>query len=161
MKRILVIGIGSLVMRDDGIGARVVRTIENELQKQDIASFVGETDFQCCFDQIKQDDFVIIIDAMIQGKEPGNIDVMLLSDALKNRGKLRTQHEFSLFDLIDLHNPEAQGYFVGIEAAEIGFGFELSKSLKEHFKQICADVLNIVLNIKEEATPAYASFVVT
>ena len=151
MKRILVIGIGSLVMRDDGIGSRVVKAIENDLQKHDITSFVGETDFQCCFDEIKPDDFVIIIDAMSQGKEPGDIDVMLLSDALKNRGKLRTQHEFSLFDLIDLHYPEVQGYFVGIEAAEIGFGFELSKSLREHFKQICADVLNIVLNIKEEA----------
>lgn len=138
-------------MRDDGIGSRVVETIESDLQKNDIAPFAGETDFQCCFDEIKPDDFVIIIDAMSQGKEPGNIDVMPLSDALKNRDKLRTQHEFSLFDLIDLHYPEVQGYFVGIEAAEIGFGFELSKSLREHFKQICADVLNIVLNIKEEA----------
>lgn len=137
-------------MRDDGIGAWVVKAIENDLQKHDITSFVGETDFQCCFDEIKPDDFVIIIDAMSQGKEPGNIDVMLLSDALKNRGKLRTQHEFSLFDLIDLHYPEVQGYFIGIEVAEIDFGFELSKSLREHFKQICADVLNIVLSIKEE-----------
>ena len=151
MKRILVIGIGSLVMRDDGIGARVVKAIEKDLQKHDIASFVGETDFQCCFDEIKPDDFVIIIDAMSQGREPGSIEVILLSDALKNRGKLRTQHEFSLFDLIDLNNSKMPGYFIGIEAAEIGFGFEISKSLREHFKQICSDVLNIVLTIKEEA----------
>ena len=137
MKRILVIGIGSLVMRDDGIGARVVKAIETDLQKFDIASFVGETDFQSCFDEIKPDDCVIIIDAMSQGKEPGSIDVMLLSDAVKDRGKLRTQHEFSLFDLINLHNSKTQGYFIGIEAAEIGLGFELSKSLTENFKRIC------------------------
>lgn len=151
MRRILVIGIGSLVMKDDGIGVRVVKAVENDLQKHDIASFVGETDFQCCFDEIKPDDFVVIIDAMSQGNEPGSIEVMLLSDALKNRSKLRTQHEFSLFDLIALHDSKTPGYFIGIEAAEIGFGFELSKSLKEHFKQICADVLNAVINIKQEA----------
>ena len=151
MKRILVIGIGSLVMRDDGIGSRVVKFIENDLRKHDITSFVGETDFQCCFDAIKPNDFVIIIDAMSQGREPGSLEIMLLSDALKNRGKLRTQHEFSLFDLIDLHNPKMPGYFIGIEAAEIGYGFELSKLLREHFKQICADVLNTSLKIKEEA----------
>jgi len=151
MKRNLVIGIGSLVMRDDGIGSRVVEAIENDLQKLDIASFVGETDFQSCFDEIKPDDYVIIIDAMSQGKKPGSVDVMLLSDALKNRCKLRTQHEFSLFDLIALHAPRMPGYFIGIEAAEIGFGFELSKSLTENFKRICADVLNIILKIKEEA----------
>lgn len=138
-------------MKDDGIGVRVVKAVENDLQKHDIASFVGETDFQCCFDEIKPDDFVVIIDAMSQGNEPGSIEVMLLSDALKNRSKLRTQHEFSLFDLIALHDSKTSGYFIGIEAAEIGFGFELSKSLKEHFKQICADVLNAVINIKQEA----------
>ena len=151
MKRVLVIGIGSLVMRDDGIGARVVKAIENDLQKLDVASFVGETDFQSCFDEIRPDDSVIIIDAMVQGKEPGSIDVMLLSDAVKDHGKLLTQHEFSLFDLIALHAPRMPGYFIGIEAAEIGFGFELSKSLTENFRRVCADVLNTILKIKEEA----------
>jgi len=154
MKRVLVIGIGSLVMRDDGIGSRVVEAIESRLRNHDIASFVGETDLECCFDEIMPDDLVIIIDAMARGKEPGSMDVMLLSDTLKNRGKLRTQHEFSLFDLICLHAPETQGYFIGIEAAEIGLGFDLSAPLEECFEQICAGVLNTVLNIKEEAEHA-------
>lgn len=154
MRRVLVIGIGSLVMRDDGIGSWVVEAIADSLWKHDISSFVGETDFLCCFDKIKPDDLVMIIDAMAQGKEPGSIDVMLLSDALKARGKLRTQHEFSLFDLIELHAPRTPGYLIGIEAAEIGFGFDLSTPLKERFEQICANVLNTVLNIKEEAEHA-------
>lgn len=154
MKRILVIGIGSLIMKDDGIGAMVVEAIEGSLREHAIASLVGETDFQCCFDEIKRDDFLIMIDAMAQGKEPGNIDIMLLSDALKSRSKLRTQHEFSLFDLIELHYPDMQGYFIGIEATEIGFGFEPSEPLQECFEQICTVVLTKVLNIKEEAEHA-------
>lgn len=100
MKRILVIGIGSLVMRDDEIGSRVVKALKSSLRENGISSFVGETDFHCCFDEIKPDDFVIIIDAIAQGKDPGSIDVILLGDALKDRVKLRTQHEFSLLDLI-------------------------------------------------------------
>jgi hydrogenase maturation protease len=151
MKRVLVIGIGSLVMRDDGIGSRIVEALENSLRENDISSFVGETDFQCCYYEIKPDDLVIIIDAMVQGETPGSMDIMLLSDALKNRGKLRTQHEFSLFDLIELHAPQTRGYFIGIEAAEIGFGFELSAPLKKCFEQICTNVLSTVINIKEEA----------
>ena len=154
MKRVLVIGIGNLVMRDDGIGSRVVEVIADSLQEHDISSFVGETDFQCCFDEIKPDDLVIIIDAMAQSKEPGSLGVMLLSDVLKDRSKLRTQHEFSLFDLIELHAPRTPGYLIGIEASEIGFGFDLSAPLKERFKQICTDVLSIVLNIKEEVEDA-------
>lgn len=150
MKRILVIGIGSLIMRDDGIGSKVVEAIRYNLSTRGIDSLVGETDFQCCFDEIKTGDYLVIIDAMAQGKEPGSIDVMLLSEALKRRQKLRTQHEFSLLDLIELHYPKIQGCFIGIEIAEIGFDFELSKPLQKSFENICMFVLTKVLNIKEE-----------
>ena len=154
MKRVLVIGIGSLVMRDDGIGSRVVEALESSLQAHNIPFLVGETDFQCCFDEIKPDDLVIIIDAMVHGKKPGSVDVMLLSDALKDRGKFRTQHEFSLFDLIELHAPQTPGYYIGIEGAEIGFGFDLSAPLKECFEQLCTNIGSAVINIKEEVEDA-------
>lgn len=150
MKRVLVIGIGSLVMRDDGIGSQVVEAIKRRLCKHDIASFVGETDFQRCFDEIKPGDLVVIVDAMAQGNQSGSIDIMPLSVALENRGKFRSQHDFSLFDLIELHAPQTQGYFIGIEPSTIDFGFYLSPPLKERFEQICSDVLNSVLHIKEE-----------
>lgn len=145
MKRMLVIGIGSLMMKDDGIGAKVVEAIKDSLREHDIVPLVGETDFQGCFDEINPDDFVIIIDAMAQGKEPGSIDVMPLSDVLKNHGKLRAQHEFTLFDLIRLHYPGIQGYLIGIEVAEIGFGLELTEPLRQGFEQICSTVLSTVL----------------
>lgn len=150
MKRVLVIGIGSLVMMDDGIGSRVVKAIESRLCKHGIASFAGETDFQCCFDEIKQDDLVIIIDAMAQGNQPGSIDAMSLRDALENRSGFRSQHEFSLFDLIDFHASQTQGYFIGIEPAIIDFGFDLSAPLKELLEQICSKVLNTILHIAAE-----------
>lgn len=148
MKRVVVIGIGSVIMRDDGIGSKVVKTFEDSLHTHNITSIVGETDFQSCFDEIKSDDFLIIIDAMTQGKDPGSIEVMCLTDALINRKKLRTQHEFSLFDLIELHYPKIEGYFIGIEVVEIGFGFELSDSMQKCYDQICNSILNIILNIK-------------
>lgn len=147
MKRILVIGIGSLVMMDDGIGSRVVEAIENRLRKHDVASFVGETDFQCSFNVIQPGDLVVIVDAMEQGNQPGSIDVMTLSGALENRGKFRSQHEFRLFDLIELHAPQTQGYLIGIEPAIIDFGFDLSAPLKELFVPICSNVLNMILEI--------------
>jgi len=39
--------------------------------------------------------------------------------------------------------------FIGIETAEIGFGFELSEPLNSRFEQICNDVSNTILKIKE------------
>ena len=150
MKRVLVIGIGSLVMKDDGIGSRVVEAIESRLCRHDIESFVGETDFQCCFDEIRPGDIVVIIDAMVQGNQSGSMDIMPLSDALESCGRFRTQHEFSLLNLIKLHAPQTLGYFIGIEPAELDFGFDLSMPLKRCFEQLCSKVLNMVLHIKEE-----------
>ena len=149
MKRVLVIGIGSLLMMDDGIGSRVVEAIKSSLKECAISSFIAETDFQCSFEVMKPDDFVIIVDAMVQGDKPGSIDIMPLSDALKNRSRFITQHAFSLFDLIDLYSPLTRGYVIGIESYKVGFGFELSGTLKECFEQIRIDVLNAVLHIKE------------
>lgn len=150
MKRILVIGIGSIIMRDDGIGPKVAEAIEGRLSKHNIITIVGETDFQSCFDEIKPDDYLLIIDAMAQGEIPGSIYMIQLSDALKNKSKLRTQHEFSLLDLIELYYPEIEGHFIGIEVAEIGFGFELSESLQQSFEQICNSVFTMIINIKEK-----------
>lgn len=149
MKRVLVIGIGNVIMKDDGIGVKVVAAIENSLGEHGIASLAGETDFQCCFDEIQPDDFLIIIDAMAQGKETGSVGTMLLSDALKNRSTLRAQHEFSLFDLIALHYPNTQGYLIGIEVSELDFGFDLSLPLQKRFDQISITVLNTILKMKE------------
>jgi hydrogenase maturation protease len=149
MKRMVVIGIGSLIMKDDGIGSRVVEAVKSNLHRYNITVFISETDFQYCFDEIQPDDIIIIVDAIVQGRKPASIEIMLLKDALSNRGRLRTQHEFSLFDAISLNYPKIQGYLIGIEAAEIGFGLNLSKALSQCFRQICTSVLNEILKINE------------
>lgn len=151
MKRILVIGIGNLIMKDDGIGVRVVEEMQTQLREINMIPLLGETDVQYCLDEIQSDDFLIIVDAMAEGKEPGSIEIMELCDAIQKRGKLRTQHEFSLLDLISLHYPKIKGCFLGIKAVEIDFGFELSEPLRQRFEEMCTVVLKAIYAIKEEA----------
>jgi hydrogenase maturation protease len=115
MSRTLDIGIGSLIMTDDGIGARVADTIKSKLQEHGITVLVGETDVQYCLDEIRQDDFLVIIDSMAQGKPPGSIEIISLRDAVKSHGKLHAQHDYSLIDAIALNYPEIQGHLIGIE----------------------------------------------
>ncbi len=149
MKRLLVIGIGSLIMTDDGIGTKIAEALKSKLLKYDVKVIAGETDYQYCFNEISPNDFLIIIDAMSQGKEPGEIEISPLIDALKERVKIHTQHDFSLFDAVLINYPNIKGYLIGIEAAEVGFGFELSPPLKLMFDKLCEDVLNTILRLKE------------
>lgn len=145
----LVIGIGSLIMTDDGIGTRVSEVLKNRLQEQDIDVLVGETDYRYCFDEIRADDFLVILDAVMPGKDPGSMTITPLCEALNNRAKLQTQHDFCLFDAISLYYPGIKGVFIGIEAAVIDFGFELSKPLEACFGKICEKVQNALAGIKE------------
>lgn len=151
MNRMLVIGIGSMIMMDDGLGARVAGAIQDLLQEHDITVLIGETDVQYCLDAIKQDNFLIIIDAMAQGAEPGSVEIIPLQDVIKSHGKLYAQHDYSLIEAVALNYAEIQGYFIGIEPGDIRFGFDLSDSLKIRFDSICERVSNIIFEMQEEA----------
>jgi hydrogenase maturation protease len=154
MKRMLVIGIGSLIMSDDGIGTRVAGAIKDKLQEHEIAILVGETDVQYCINEIRSDDFIVIIDAVMQGNEPGSIEIIPLQNTVKSHGKLHSQHDFSLIDAISLNYPGIQGCLIGIEAVDIGFGLNLSDVLKKRFDHICYQVFSAVIEMKEAATRA-------
>lgn len=53
-----------------------------------------------------------------------------------------------------MNYPDIKGYFIGIEAAEIEFGFELSDALRKRFDSICNNVLDEVIKMREEAKHA-------
>lgn len=154
MRKILVVGIGSLIMTDDGIGTRVAGAIQAKLQENNIDVLCGETDVQYCLRKIKPDDLLVIIDAVMLEKEPGSIEIFPLQDAAKSRCKLQSQHDFSLLDAIILHYPDMQGYVIGIEAAKICLGFDLSGDLEKSFNLICNNVLNAIFEIREAVSRA-------
>lgn len=149
MNRMLVIGIGSLIMTDDGIGVRVAKSIQGKLQEHDVSVLIGETDVNYCLNEIRPDDFIIIMDAVMPGNDPGSIELVTLRDAVKGHGRLHSQHDFSLINAVSLNYPDIQGYLIGIEAVEIGFGFDLSIALEERFNRICDHVFNTVVEMVE------------
>ena len=152
MKSMVVIAIGSRIMKDDGIGVWLAEAIESTLNKENIDVVIAETDFEFGFYAAKAYDYVFVLDAMVSGNAPGKITVFPLSDAKIQRSNA-TQHDMSLIDMLvrDINPP---GSLIGIEANEVDFGFGLSNTLKEKFEKICADVLTEILKIKEGLTSA-------
>lgn len=141
------VGIGNRLMMDDGIAIAVLENIRNKLEPMGIEVIIGETDFQFCFHQLKEDDFVIILDAEYSGAEAGSIHLCELQEAVASYGKTDSQHDMSIFDLMRLYSRPLKGYLIGIEAAEAGFGCELSEALKGRFNVICIEVERIICEI--------------
>jgi hydrogenase maturation protease len=154
MKRMLVIGVGSVLMTDDGIGVLVADALRGMLRVQDVAVLVGETDVRFCLEELRADDFLVILDAVMPGSKPGRVTVTPLRDVIKAAAGPQAQHDYSLADAVAENYPDMAGCLIGIEASVIGFGLELSPALRERFDQICDGVLRTILELREAATDA-------
>lgn len=144
------IGIGNRMMMDDGIAIAVLESLKTNLESMGIEVIIGETDFQFCFHQLKEDDFVIILDAAYSGAEAGSVHSCELEEVIAAYGETNSQHEMSVFDLLRLYSKPLKGYFIAIEIAESGFGCELSDALKGIFNDICLKVEKMICEIVKE-----------
>jgi hydrogenase maturation protease len=152
MKSLVVIAIGSRIMKDDGIGLWVAESIRNTLSQENVDVVIAETDFEFGFEAIKPYKNVIVLDAMVSGDVPGNIAVLPLLD-LKAQIRKVSLHDLSLIDMI-IYEGNALGSFIGIEAKEVDYGFGMSEALQDIFEAICGNVQKEVLKIKEGLTNA-------
>jgi len=147
---IKLIAIGNRLMSDDGIAIAVAENLLNKFKDLNIEIIIAETDCQTYFNLLNNNDFVIILDALYTGAEPGSIDVFSLDDVLKSSNAINTQHDMSIIDFMKIYNRKLKGYMIGIEVEKVGFGDELSSILKEKFYNICYKVEQIITNIISE-----------
>lgn len=141
---IKVIGVGNRLMKDDGIAIMVLENIRSNIESIGIEVINGETDFETCFHQLNEDDFVFILDAIYKDLSVGKIHIYDLREAMSAYGKPSYQHDMSIFDLMSLYRKPLKGYLLGIEISEVGFGYGVSESLKKEFNSICIEVMRII-----------------
>lgn len=138
-----VIAIGNTLMCDDGIAVRVCEDIKDSLIKNNIEVIIGETDFDYCISNIEDGDFIIIIDAINSGKNPGDITIIPLESKVYSG---LSQHGYSLVDLIFQYYRNVCGLIIGIEISEIKFDLELSSKLKSELEKIESAIEENIIN---------------
>ncbi|MCK9239152.1 HyaD/HybD family hydrogenase maturation endopeptidase [Desulfocurvus sp.] len=119
-KSILVLGVGNILLRDEGVGVRVVERLGREFAFSDNVRLMdGGVRGMILMDPIIESDHVVIIDAVVNDHPPGTIyrldgDDLRLSVAFKN-----SVHDMDLLEtmccceLISGKRPSA--VIVGIE----------------------------------------------
>lgn len=119
-KNILVLGVGNILLRDEGIGVRVVERLEREFRfSGNVRLMDGGVRGMILMDPITQADHVVVIDAVVNDQPPGTIyrlegDDLRLSVAFKN-----SVHDMDLLEtmccceLISGRRPSA--VIIGIE----------------------------------------------
>ena len=143
-KRIIVIGVGNLLQKDEGIGIHAVKSLQ-EMQLPDNVTIIdGGTspDILAC---TRGGDKLIIVDAARAGGEPGTIYRFQPDDLIAESGAALSVHELGVPQNLRLMllsgNEPSEVVIIGIEPKEIEWGIELSTELETKIPEIISVVL--------------------
>jgi hydrogenase maturation protease len=100
MNKRLILGIGNLLMGDEGIGIHIVRHIEKNYNLENVDIVDGGTGGFHLMEYFQTYNPVILIDATIDGNEPGTIS-FLKPKFSSDYPKTLTAHDIGLKDLLD------------------------------------------------------------
>jgi hydrogenase maturation protease len=142
--RIVVIGVGNLLLKDEGIGIHVVQALQEIDLPPDVRLIDGGTSPDLIA-YTRAGDKLIIIDAARAGGEPGMIYRFKPQDLAEERASLASAHELGVVQNLKLislaGNEPGETIIIGIEPKEIDFGTELTPELRQKVPQIVKVVL--------------------
>lgn len=147
MGKILVLGIGNRLMMDDGIGIYLIEELSTKMYVANIQYAIGESDIDYCLEQMEGAAFVIILDAVYGGKEPGELSIYPLGDLLEQHTLHISPHDIHLFQALYLQRETMKGFLIGVEPSEIKFHLGLSESIQQKWQQIIDTVFNTIEKI--------------
>jgi hydrogenase maturation protease len=98
--KVLILGIGNVLMGDEGIGVRVVNTLENTALPEGVECLDGGTGSFLLLEPMQNAKKVILIDATIDGSDPGTVR-RLHPKFSTDYPKTLTAHDIGLKDLLD------------------------------------------------------------
>jgi hydrogenase maturation protease len=142
--RIVVIGVGNLLLKDEGVGIHAVKS----LQEIDLPPGIRLIDGGTSPDLIaftRAGDKLIIVDAAKAGGEPGAIYRFRPEDLADEKGILTSAHELGVSENLRLMsltgNEPGETVIIGIEPKEIDWGTELSAVLQQKLPEIVRVIL--------------------
>ena len=150
-KPILVLGIGNLLFKDEGIGIHVIKKMETMTLPPDVEVMDGGTSSPIFIYLIENRKKVIVIDAIQAGGPPGRIYRLSQKDFLETRkGFPRTTQETEFEDglrtaIMMKTNPE-ELVVIGVEPEDMGekdlkLKIELSPTLEAKIPEIIETVM--------------------
>lgn len=132
MTRVLVMGIGSLVHRDDGVGPRAIHALERlEPPLPDAVALVDAgTSIVDQIGALEDAGELICIDAALGGGSPGTIYRFSPDDVRYRASRFHDLHKLTLFDVLamagKLRGRPLAAAVLAMEPATVEWGTELS-----------------------------------
>ena len=150
MKRVLIAGIGNILLGDDGVGPYVVRTLGANYIFDDGVEIVDvgtpALDFIDLLDGL---DLLIVVDAIRDGAEPGTVKVYEKAELLRHTPGVRMDpHSPALIESLLAAEFYGSGprevALVGVQGARYEAGCSLSEVVQASVEQTVHEVLRVL-----------------
>jgi hydrogenase maturation protease len=149
--RVAVLGVGNLLLKDEGIGVHVAHTMQEmpapsnvELEVID-GGTLPDASLSC-----GEVDKLIIVDAVQAGGEPGAIYRFNSQDVKLDNRVLTSLHQVNLLENLWLMERFGQKpgevVIIGVEPEDMSWGLELSAKLQQRIPQIIKVTLEEVVS---------------
>lgn len=135
VKPVLIIGIGNILIRDEGIGVRVAEQMMKMSLPPDVQVMDGGTGGLDLLYVIEGRKKVIVVDAVKAGSPPGTLFRFTDKDLEEKKGTLRSAHGIDFSDVVStsayFKTKPDEIVFLGIEPADLGAGLDLSPEIEK------------------------------
>lgn len=134
MYEIIVIGIGNVILKDDGFGVHVIEALKREDLPDNVLLVDGGTSSIDMMGYFVDYNNLIIVDVLKAGAKPGTIYKLSPDDLKSYKRDNLSIHSIQILDVIKMANmlgadPDVLIY--GIEPYEIKYDLNLSEKIKE------------------------------
>jgi hydrogenase maturation protease len=143
MKNTVILGIGNILLKDDGIGVHIVEKLKDENLPSTVELVDGGTSTLDTLSYFLEYEKVIVIDSLKAGYAPGNIYKIKPEDIKNYKRENLSIHDVQILDVVKLANmyekyPDVTIF--GIEPEEITFDTEMTDCMKI----IIPEVINFI-----------------
>lgn len=137
-----IVGVGNLLLKDEGIGVHVVQALEKlGIEGVKLIDAGTSPDFPFLVQGLRK---LLVVDAVQLGGQPGAVYRFPLSELDLEPEAVFSLHDVGLIENLKLAQTlggPGEVTIIGVEPAEIGWGLELSPVLREKFPRILDLVL--------------------
>jgi hydrogenase maturation protease len=136
MKKLLVLGVGNILLKDEGIGVHAVRTFWEEKWPDSVDFIDGGTFTQDLFYLFQEYEHIVVLDVVKGGREPGTIYRLAEKDLRDNPQQSLSLHDIDLLDSLKMaemvgNRPELT--VIGIEPHTLDWDLEMTPTLQAAF----------------------------
>jgi hydrogenase maturation protease len=144
--RILVLGVGNVLLCDEGIGVHAVESLRARYRfSSNVELLEGGTQGLMLLGSVLKTDSLIVVDAIKHGGEPGTVYRLELEEARNISSLKNSLHEFDILttlSCVELLGNLPPTVFIGMEPEDItSWGTELTETASSRLEDLVSEVL--------------------